>query len=99
MAYAPGSLPSRRNQGDMKLAFVTTFDPHDPHRWSGHGFHMARALESAGCSLQYIGPLRERNVWYFKGLQLAYRTLRGQELQREREPVILDGYAQQIEQQ
>jgi len=80
----------------MKLAYVTTYDPHDPGAWSGLGFHIARALEAQGCELEFIGPLRERSALYFKALQLGYRKLLKQELQRDREPVILDGYADQI---
>src|SRR5438094_765548 len=81
----------------MKLAFVTTYNPHDPRAWSGLGFHIAAALEAQGCQLDYIGPLRERNAWYFKALQIVYRKLWKCELHRDREPVVLDGYAQQIQ--
>jgi glycosyltransferase involved in cell wall biosynthesis len=82
----------------MRLAFVTTWDPHDPAIWSGCGFHIARALEAQGCQLQYIGPLRERSALYFKAAQLIYRRLWKQDLQRDREPLVLDGYANQVRQ-
>jgi glycosyltransferase involved in cell wall biosynthesis len=85
-----------RGGGAMKLAFVTTWDPHSPQIWAGTGFHIARALQSQGCTLDYLGPLRERNAWYFKALQMTYRKLWHAELQRDREPVILDGYSHQI---
>src|SRR5207244_7229843 len=52
-----------------------------------------------GCELQYIGPLRDRVGLLFKGAQLAYRSLKKQAFQREREPAIIRGYARQIEEQ
>src|SRR5881628_2519499 len=82
----------------MRIAFVTTWDPHDPGIWAGTGYHVARALEAQGCELQYIGPLRDCGRLLFKGVQLAYRMLKKQAFQRDREPWIINGYARQIEQ-
>jgi glycosyltransferase involved in cell wall biosynthesis len=81
----------------MKLAFVTTWDPHDAGIWAGTGYHIARALEAQGCRLEYFGPLRERFALPFKVAQLAYQKLRRQALQRDREPMIVKAFAQQID--
>src|SRR3954470_7561352 len=81
----------------MKIAYVTTYDAHNPRNWSGLGFHIARALQNAGCELEYIGPLRERFTTYFRAKTLLYRKLKKLVFQRDREPAILDGYARQVE--
>src|SRR5262245_55722916 len=49
-----------RGDGAMKLALVTTWDPHDPSVWAGTGYHIAKALEAQSCAIEYVGPLRER---------------------------------------
>ncbi|HEX3358173.1 MAG TPA: glycosyltransferase family 4 protein [Tepidisphaeraceae bacterium] len=82
----------------MRIAYVTTYDAHNPRNWSGLGFHIAKALEGAGCELDYIGPLRERCSAYFRAKTLLYRKFKRQAFQRDREPAILDGYARQVEQ-
>src|SRR6478752_5258287 len=81
----------------MKLAFVTTWDPHDPGIWAGTGYYIARALEAQGCQLDYVGPLRERLALPLKVAQLAYRRLRTQAFHRDREPWIVRGYARQVD--
>jgi glycosyltransferase involved in cell wall biosynthesis len=81
----------------MKIAYVTTYDAHDPAKWSGLGYRIARSLEMAGCELEYIGPLSERLSTYFRTKTLLYRKLKKQAFQRDREPAILDGYARQVE--
>jgi glycosyltransferase involved in cell wall biosynthesis len=81
----------------MRIAYVTTYDAHNPRNWSGLGYHIARSLELAGCELDYIGPLRERFSTYFRAKTLLYRKLKKQAFQRDREPMILDGYARQVE--
>src|SRR4051794_14346122 len=81
----------------MKIAYVTTYDAHDPGKWSGLGYHIARALQNAGCELEYIGPLRERFTACFRAKTLLYRKLKKLAFQRDREPAILNGYARQVE--
>jgi len=81
----------------MNIAYVTTYDAHDPGIWAGSGYHIARSLQSQGIGVRYIGPLRERGALPLKAMQLAYQKLLGQALHRDREPAVLDGYARQIE--
>lgn len=78
------------------LAFVTTYDSADPTLWAGTGYHMARALVRAGMSILRVGPLQERNLYWNKAREIAVRKLSGKALQRDREPAVLDGYAQQV---
>ena len=81
----------------MRIAFVTTYDARDPSIWAGSTYNMAKALERQGIDLHYIGPLRERRRVLNKAIQVAWQTLRGRDFQRDREPVVLDGYARQVE--
>jgi glycosyltransferase involved in cell wall biosynthesis len=85
------------NIAPLKIAYVTTYDAHDPSKWSGLGYYIARSLEMAGCQLEYIGPLKEHFSAYFKAKTVVYRKFRQQAFQRDREPAILDGYARQVE--
>src|SRR5438128_2395278 len=80
----------------MRIAYVTTYDARNPKNWSGLGYHIARALETAGCEVDYIGPLRERFSALYRVKTLLYRHLSHQAFQRDREPAILDGYAEQV---
>src|SRR4051812_41165674 len=81
----------------MNVAYVTTWNPHDPGLWAGTGYHIAKALEAQGCKVNYIGPLEERFALPVKGAQWLARAILNRELQRDREPIILSGYARQIE--
>src|SRR5262245_31781290 len=81
----------------MNIAYVTTYDAHDPGIWAGSGYHIARALEKQGLNLRFIGPLVERGALRLKAQQLAYQKLLGLALHRDREPVALEGYARQVE--
>ncbi|MFH1502686.1 MAG: glycosyltransferase family 4 protein [Candidatus Eisenbacteria bacterium] len=42
----------------LRVAFLTSTDPLDRGSWSGTPYHMFRALESRGCEVTAIGPLR-----------------------------------------
>src|SRR5438045_945397 len=81
----------------LKIAYVTTYDARDPSIGAGTGYHIAKALEAQGCTLEYIGPLRERLGPYFKARTLLYRKLARRAFHRDREPLILEGYARQVE--
>src|SRR4051794_36341402 len=83
----------------MRIAYVTTYDARDRRNWSGLGFYIARSLEGAGCKLDYIGPLKQRYSTYFRAKTLLYRKLKKQAFYRDREPIILAGYARQVEAQ
>lgn len=80
----------------IRVAFVSTYNARDPTLWAGSTYHMARALQRQGIGLTYIGPLRERGAFRYKVQQLLYQKLWGLALHRDREPAILDGYADQV---
>ena len=81
----------------MRVAYVTTHDARDPSKWAGTTYHIARALEAQGVSLQYVGPLQEQGAFPLKVRQFLYAKLLGHALHRDREHVVLDGYARQVE--
>jgi glycosyltransferase involved in cell wall biosynthesis len=83
----------------MRIAYVTTYDARDPSIWAGTGHYIAQALEAQGIELDYIGPLREPRATWLKAQQFFYRNVLRQELHRDREPAVLDGYARQVEEQ
>jgi glycosyltransferase involved in cell wall biosynthesis len=83
----------------MKLAFVTTWDPHDPTIWAGTGYHMSRALQAVGCEIQHIGPLVDPSSGWLKAKTLLYRKVLKRSLHREREPAVLDAYARAVQAQ
>lgn len=62
----------------MKIAFATTFNPQDVHRWSGTPFHMAHALQSQGMDIEYLGPLTRKLPPFFKFKQTYKKVLLSQ---------------------
>src|SRR3954470_19443313 len=82
----------------MRLAYVTTHDARDPSKWAGTTYHIARTLEARGAAVEYVGPLREERALPLKARQWLYGQILKQALHRDREPVVLDGYARQVEQ-
>lgn len=74
----------------MKISYVTTYDAHDIHNWSGLGFSIARALEDQGAELDYVGRLNT-------GLGFRFRTVTlrclGKMPLGDRAPVMADYYA------
>lgn len=79
------------------MAFVTTHDPSDRAAWSGIPASMARGFAGNGADLRYVGPLREPRKALYMAKQGGYLTLLRQRHVREREPAVLDGWAQQVE--
>jgi len=79
----------------MMIAFVTPYDARDVSHWSGTPAYMARSLEAAGCRLRLIGGLRERRIAYYKARQVVARVVFRRRHLRDREEVILKGYAAQ----
>src|SRR4051794_34536210 len=84
-------------ESPMLIAYVTTYDSTDVAHWSGLGFYIAHSLEEAGCSLQRIGPLRQR---FRISLAVRHRLYRlvGRNFPPDREGSVLRGYATQVQQ-
>ena len=48
--------------------YATTFDPKDVRAWSGSVHYIAKALESAGMEVEYLGDLQHRRVLINKAI-------------------------------
>jgi len=59
----------------MRIAYTTTFDANDIHQWSGTPYHMSRALNKEGMSVDYIGNLIRRLPPFFKLKQFYKRKI------------------------
>ena len=81
----------------MHIAFVSTYDARDPSLWAGTTFRMWRALEAQGCTIEHINPLREHGRLMLKVAQELYAKVGRRALHRDREAIVINGYAQQIE--
>lgn len=81
----------------MKIAYVTTYDARDPSKWSGTGHYIARALEGAGCELEYLGPLQPAGAVLFKAAQLLCNRVLHRQFDLIREPFVLKSYARQLQ--
>jgi glycosyltransferase involved in cell wall biosynthesis len=79
----------------MRIAYVTTYDSHDVHAWSGTGKAIAECLVRAGFELELVG-LREPARLLTRAAQVACRAT-GARLLRDREPIVTRGYATQAE--
>jgi glycosyltransferase involved in cell wall biosynthesis len=90
-AVHPVSSPQPRH-----LAYVTTFDAHDVHAWSGTVNAIAECLTSAGFELDLMG-LRAPAQLRTKAMKLAWK-IAGARLLRDREPLVTRGYASQAAQ-
>ncbi len=81
----------------MKLAYVTTYKASNIHAWSGLGYHILRALQNDDFQTECIGPLKERYFLYTKAKTLFYRTVLSKRYNRDREPIQLIDYANQVQ--
>nr|WP_246324355.1 glycosyltransferase family 4 protein [Petropleomorpha daqingensis] len=72
-------------------------DARDVRAWSGTPFHLAASLRAAGADVVLAGPLGERFGLPLKVLQRLRNSVAPGTWSRLREPVVLDGYARQVE--
>jgi glycosyltransferase involved in cell wall biosynthesis len=76
--------------------YIARDDARDIRAWSGTPFFMARALESAGFGLNFIGPLNLRFPLFYKVKGNLIRMC-GWDYNSDSEPAILKSYARQAE--
>jgi glycosyltransferase involved in cell wall biosynthesis len=81
----------------VRILLASVEDPRDVRAWSGTPFHLAEELRAAGADVVLAGPLRERFGLPLKVLQHLRNTVAPGTWSRLREPVLLDGYARQVE--
>ncbi|CAN5470879.1 hypothetical protein BH09PLA1_BH09PLA1_09540 [soil metagenome] len=80
----------------MHIAFVSTYDARDPSLWAGTTFHMWRALEAQGIKIEHINPLREHGRLGLRIVQELYARIGRRAFHRDREAIVINGYAKQI---
>jgi glycosyltransferase involved in cell wall biosynthesis len=84
----------------MKIAYVTTYDAKDIKKWSGVGYHIARALENQSLLLEYIGSLKEKYSLPLKAKQYLSnyfsKKLPIKRYLRDRDTLIVKNYAHQV---
>lgn len=83
----------------MHIAYVSSFDPHSVHSWSGTGYFLANALHSSHHKVSFIGPLSESGRIISIARQQIYSLLFNKKHLRGFDRSILKGYARQVSQQ
>ena len=61
----------------MKIAFLTSYDPHDRRSWSGILLYMYKALESRCSNVVSLGPARHKLLVAGKAAARAIRVVSG----------------------
>lgn len=83
---------------DLRIAYVTSYDPDDVHAWSGCGVYIRKALESAGCRISTIGnlkiPLQIKPL--LKAKAILYGRIQNKTYHFDRERSVLRSYAAQV---
>jgi len=88
--------PLSGNFSVMKIAYVTTYDAQDIRQWSGTGYCIAQSLKNQSLSVEYIGPLRERDSLPSKVKRRLYGKFFHKTYLKDREPFVLKDYARQV---
>jgi len=79
----------------MKVAYASTYDARNIHRWSGLGFYIADTLKNQGFDLEFIGPLVAPPAPGLVAKKYFYRLLR-KRYHADRVPAMLRAYARQV---
>jgi glycosyltransferase involved in cell wall biosynthesis len=87
---APGET-----RGDINVAYVTIYGSSDIRAWSGTGYHILHALQTAGLQTRSIENLRDPYGLLTKAKKAVYMGLAKAYL-RDREPLSLKAYASQV---
>jgi glycosyltransferase involved in cell wall biosynthesis len=81
----------------MKIAYVTTYDSSDLHKWSGTGFYILGALRNNGFQTTPIGNLRDRFDPVTRAKTRLYKMFFSRNYLQNRNPAFLKFYAYQVE--
>ncbi len=83
----------------MKLAFVSNFNALDIHKRSGTPFHMAKAFESQGVEIHYIGSLKTHVPFGFKIKNLWKKLIGAKQESSRNNTYAMQHYAKQVDEQ
>lgn len=81
----------------MRVAYAATYNALDVHKFSGSGFFMGKSLADQGIEVICLPPLKEKFEYFLKGKQWLYKYIFRKIYCRDRNPLVLKGYARQIE--
>ena len=96
--HGPDMSKSERPAG-LSLTYATTYDPMDVRAWSGTVYHVARALEAKGVTMEYLGELARNQVMVHKAINKISRMARlGEMFPVERTERMADLFAKRIRQ-
>jgi glycosyltransferase involved in cell wall biosynthesis len=82
----------------MKIAFASTADLRDVHKYSGTPFHMTKALAAQGIEIDSLGKLKTRVSLPFKLKRFWSEKIGGAEESSRFNLDTVKGYAEQIQQ-
>lgn len=80
-----------------RVGYVALSAPDDRAAWSGTNYYIGITLKRHVGPIHWMGPLEERYASYFKAKQLASMLLFGRRRLRDREPLVVKGFARQVE--
>jgi glycosyltransferase involved in cell wall biosynthesis len=79
----------------MKIAYLTHYDAHNINHWSGTGYHMGQAMQSAGCEVDYLGPLTKCGSWVRTIKWKLYQQILHRTYMGEVDPLLTWSYGRQ----
>lgn len=82
----------------LKIAYVTTYDANDVHKWSGLGYFIARTIEKNIGSVDYIGNLENKQFIEYKLKGILSKIFLNKRYEYNITPKLAFHYARQIEQ-
>ncbi len=82
----------------LKIAYVTTYDAADVHKWSGLGYFIAKAIENNLGPLHYIGNLETKRFFDYELKRIGSKLLFNKRYETNIAPKVAKHYADQIEQ-
>jgi glycosyltransferase involved in cell wall biosynthesis len=82
---------------ELKIAYVTIYDPSDVDAASGTGFNKRAALLSSGFQIENIGNLKRKGALIFKVKKVFYSRILSKNYLSYRDPILLKNYAAQVE--
>ena len=80
-----------------RIAYVTTYDATDIHKWSGLGYVMSKLLESNETEVNLIGNLAKPSKRFFKLKEYYYKYLLKKTCHFMREPRTAKFFSAQVE--
>lgn len=82
----------------LKIAYVTTYNAKDVHKWSGLGYFIAKTIEKNIGSVDYIGNLETKRFFEYELKRITSKIFLNKRYENNITPKVALHYARQIEQ-